>query len=778
MATSPLAFPIGVTPPPVLDDADIEFAPANDLMVDGAQMTEDADGGVLVDFAPGRAEATGSEHNANLAEILSASDVNGLGAQLMNGVEEDKRSRGEWETTMATGMKLLGLSIEDRTTPFAGACGVFDPLMAEAVIRWQAIARAELLPAAGPCDTQITGIETEALKQQAWRVRAWMNLYLTKLAPEYYPDFDQMLMWLPLVGSTFKKVYQDPVLGRPVSRFITPNDFIVAYGTSDLITAQRFCHIAGMTPRQMRQAQVAGLYRDINLGDPQQSLTSGNDVLRSEVDATQGVRSGAEGTEDYRVFEVYADLEMPGDEHPDRIPQPYVVSIDEQSTQVLSIRRNWRENDQTRARIKRFVHYKFMPGFGFYGTGYAHVLGNSAKGATTITRQLVDAGTLANFPGGLRVKGMRMEDNDLGIGPTEFREIDTGGLPIEQAIKMMPYKEPSQTLMELGVGIRETARNLANTSEIAVGDGRQDAPVGTTMALMEAAGRVQSATITRSHGGIGEELGMIADLFGEHLPETPYPFPVRGGEAAIMRSDFRNNIDVIPVSDPNVVSSSQRMMRAQGLLTSAMQQPEIHDMRVAYENFYSEMGVDPELAQRLLPPAKAQPEPLDPLSENQNALMMIPLKAGIEQDHDAHIAAHAPIAGDNPALQAHINEHLALKMRVQVQMMIGRPLPPPGTKMPPEEANALALAIADAMQKLGPQYKSTPPEDPFLVAEREKLAQRDRDSIRDNTTKIDVALINEKSQIAALNSQENVKAMEVIASAVENQVNREVPQNG
>lgn len=770
MASSPLGLPIGLTPPPVAGDAEFEFANDDAQLVDGAQLTEDDDGGVVVDFAPQLPATIGpAQHNANLAATMQPSDVNSLGALLLAGVEEDKRSRGEWETTLATGMKLLGLSFEDRTTPFAGACGVFDPLMAEAVIRFQAVARGELMPAAGPCKTEIIGFETPELKAQASRVSAFMNLYLTQLAPEYYEDFDQMLMWLGLVGSMFKKVYQDPVKGRPVAPFVTPENMIVAYGTTDLTTAQRFCHIAPMTRKQLRQAQMAGLYLDQNIGEPQHP-TGSDGVLESEVDDTQGVRSGAEGTEEYRIFEVHADLELKGDEH--GLPCPYIVSIDENSTKVLSIRRNWREGDPTYARINRFVHYKLMPGFGFYGIGYAHLLGNSAKAATTITRQLVDAGTLANFPGGLRVKGMRMDDNDLGIGPTEFREIDTGGMPIEQAIKMMPYKEPSDVLMQLGNGIRENARNLANTAEIAVGEGRQDAPVGTTMALMEAATRVQSAEMKRCHKSLGAELKMIADLFGEYLPETPYPFPVRGGESAIMRQDFASNIDVVPVSDPNIGSSAQRMMRAQGVLTSALQSSDLHDMRTAYENFYAEMGLDPNLIERLLPPAKTQPVPLDPLTENQNALMNMPLKAGESQDHDAHIAAHAPIAGDSPALQAHINEHLALKMRVQVQQLTG-PLPPPGTPLPPEVENQIAMAVAQAMQQLAPQYKSQPAEDPFLVIEREKLAQRDRDSQRDSATKVAVAEIQEEGRSADIDGKIDVEVIKTIAGAVEGHATRE-----
>jgi len=735
----------GVDVPMPEGDIEIEIEPDEGSMVDGALVIEEDDGGVTVDFSPVVAEGPGPEvHDANLAEFLGESELSGLGSALMAGVKGDKESRAEWETTMQRGIELLGLKIEDRTTPFAGACGVFDPIMAEAVIRWQAIARGELMPAAGPVKTQIVGVPSPALEDQASRVKDWLNLYLTELAPEYYEEFDQMLMWLPLVGSTFKKVYQDPVLGRPVARFVTPDNFIVSYGTSDLTTSQRYCHISSLTRKQMRLNQLAGVYRDIALGDPQPDLSTG-DPVKSEVDRTQGMTPGAEGTEEYQVYEVYADLDLKGFEQEEGIPLPYIVSIDEATQKVLSVRRNWREGDVAFAKRDRFVHYKFVPGLGFYGLGYAHILGNSAKTATTIRRQLIDAGTLNNFPGGLRVKGMRIEDNNLGIGPTEFREIDTGGLPIQNAIMPMPYKEPSEVSLALLKETYEGARGLANTAEIAVGDGRQDAPVGTTVALMEAATRVQSATLKRSHKALGQELKMIADLFGEFGPEAPYPFPVRGGQAAIMRQDFQNNIDVIPVSDPNISSSAQRMMRAEALLRFATQQPDLHDLRAAFQQMYVEMGVDPQRIEMILPNKQQQAKPLDPLTENQNAIMGLPLKAGDYQDHDAHIASHAPIAENNPALQAHINEHLALKMRIQVQQLLGRALPPPGQPLPPEIENQIAVAVAQAMQQLAPQYKPQPQEDGFQKVEMAKIEQRAQDSERDAEARIAVAEIEAQS---------------------------------
>lgn len=710
------------------EGVEIEIPLNEGEMVEGALVVESPDGGVEIDFDPETADPMlgAEEHEANLAEFMEDRDLASLATQLMAGVAEDKESRSDWETTMQRGIELLGLKIEDRTVPFNGACGVYDPLMAEAVIRWQAVARGELMPAGGPVKTEIVGVPNEELEAQAARVKEWMNLYLTELAPEYYEEFDQMLMWLPLVGSTFKKIYQDPILARPVAKFVTPDNFIVSYGTSDLSTSPRFTHIVPMTKKQMRMAQIAGQYRDIDLGDPQDTDDDTSSPIRSEVNATEGVQPGAEGTEEYRVYEIYADLDLKGFESDLNIPLPYIVSVEEGTKKVLSVRRNWREGDVAYQKRDYFTHYKFIPGLGFYGLGYAHILGNSAKTATTIRRQLIDAGTLNNFPGGLRVKGMRIEDNNLGIGPTEFREIDTGGLPIQNAIMPMPYKEPSAVSLQLLKETYEGARNLANTAEIAVGDGRQDAPVGTTVALMEAATRVQSATLKRAHKSLGQELKLIANLFGEYLPDAPYPFPVRGGMKAIMRSDFSNNVDVIPVSDPNISSSAQRMMRAEALLRFATQQPDQHDIREAYKQMYTEMGIDPMKIDAILPDRQQQVKPADPLTENMRAIMKQPLKAGEYQDHDAHIAAHAPIAAENPELQAHINEHLAFKMQLQVQQVLGQPLPPPGTPMPPEVENQLALAVAQAMQQLAPMYKQQPePQpDPLVQVEMAKVQQR------------------------------------------------------
>jgi hypothetical protein len=726
------------------DDIEIEVGglPAPE-MVDGVLVTELEDGGVEIDLEPileSLSSVPFEVHDANLAEHLDDKELSSIADTLMDGITKDKESRAEWESMLAKGIDLMGLKIEERTTPFDGACGVYDPLMAEAVVRWQSTAMSELFPAAGPVKTQVIGVSNTALEDQASRVQSWMNLYLTQLAPEYIEEKDQMMMWLPLMGSTFTKPYQDPILKRPVARFKTPYQVIVPYGAVDLETCARYACIEPMTRRQMKASMLNGVYRDLDLDEPQLDM-QGNEI-KEAADASQGVEPGVDASEEYEVYEVYADLDL--DEHEEGLPLPYIVSIERDTRQVLAIRRNWREGDEMYSRRRGLIHYRFMPGFGFYGIGYAHLLGNSAMAATMGERNLIDAATLKNFPGGVRVKGMRIEDNNFTIAPGEFKEIDTGGMPIQNAFMPLPYGGADPTLQAMTQQVRESARGLANTTEISVGEGRQDAPVGTTVALMEAANLVKSGTIKRSHRALGKELKVLADLFGEYLGDEPYPFPVRGGQSSIMKADFASNVDVIPVSDPNVVSSTQRMVRAEGIVRMAQQFPQVHDMRAALSNYYNEIGFDPERVAAILPsPQQAPPpRPLDPLSENMNAMIGKPVVAGDYQDHDAHIAAHAPIAEKNPALQAHINEHLALKMRQQVQLMIGQPLPPMGQPLPPQIENQIAAMVAQAMQQLAPQYKSQPQVDPIVVTEQMRVAAQAEKAALDAKTKLDIAGIN------------------------------------
>lgn len=761
------------------DDLELLGAPVE---VDGALITDTDDGGSVIDFTARTAIGVdpAASHEANLAEFMSESDLTAIASNLTDAVKQDIDSRQDWEGQLAEGMRLLGLRLEDRQFPFKGASGAVDPLLMEAILRGQANANAELIPAAGPVKTQTIGASSTQRDDKARRVKDWMNLYLTKLAPEYYPDYSQMLFWWYFAGSTFKKVYQHPLLRRPVSPFIRADQFVVSYDTTSLHECPRMTHISKMTRRQVRGLQLSGYWRDIDLID------SGPDVQESVFEAAVDQASGVynpnnsslyNGDEDFKFYECHVDLDLKGYEHyiegaavPSGLPLPYRVTLDPETNKILAIYRNWKENDPAFLKQLQFVHYKLLQGPGFYGLGMCHVLGNSAKAATSLTRQIIDGNTLNMFPGGLKQKGMRIEENSLMIGPCQFVEIETGGMPINQAFMAMPYKEVSPVSLTTLQHIQESGRRLSGATEIAVGEGRQDAPVGTTLALLEAANKIETQMIKFGHQAFKEELGLIKNLFGQYLPQEPYPFPVRGGMSTIMRTDFTDEIDVIPVSDPNITSASQRLVTAQAKLTMGLQAPPgSHNIPVLYRQVYEAMGMPDDQINVIMPPPQ-QAQPLDPLTENQNAIMNMPLKAGLEQDHEAHIEVHK-ILGEMPNMQAHIAEHLALKMRVDVQRALGIQLPPPGTPLPPEMENQIAVLVAQAVKVLemengGPeptaaqiamadlQIKAKKQADEFKVGmakvgtQREKIATDARQKELDRRSREEIELVRAAANVA------------------------------
>lgn len=737
----------------------------------GVSSQEMDDGGVELNFDPqvGADMDPSKQHDINLATFLDPMTRNELAARVIQLVKDDKDSRAEWEGTLADGLKLLGTKFEDRTFPFKGASGVTDPMMMEAVVKWVADSYGELLPAGGPVKTKVAGMASEALDAQASRVKEWMNLYLTDLAPEYYPDYLNMLFWLGLAGSTFKKVYPDPISGRPLAPYIRPDHFIVNYDAKDIFSCQRMTHVSVASKAEMRSLQLAGVWLETGVTAPQDTEYQ-NSILQQEVDSNAGTqRTQTADPESYDIYETHMAIDLKGFEHkisgldgsnnPSGLPLPYRITIDVQNVKILSIYRNWKEGDPTYERVQMFVHYKLMPGAGFYGYGYAHVLGGSTKAATAIRRQIIDASTLNMFPGGLRQRGMRMEDNNLMIGPCQFIEIDTGGMPIQQAIMPMPYKEPSQVSLAMLQETYQAGERLSSTTEIATGDGSQNAPVGTTLALLEAAMKVTSMMVKAAHQSFRQELKLIAALFGKSLPDTPYPFQVRGGQMTIMRADFSDQIDIIPVSDPNITSSSQRIIVAQTKLQMALQAPQIHDLKAAYRQMYVAMSVPEEEIGALLPPQQ-QAVPMDPLSENMAAVQGAPLKAGLMQDHEAHIAVHKQLAS-LPNMQAHIAEHIALNMRVQVEQKLGIQLPPAGAQLPPQVENQIAMLVAKAMQMItepnGPepsqtqlalmdlQTKAKKVEQQYQVdmgklqlgAMKQRMTQQDKDADRESREKIE-----------------------------------------
>lgn len=756
---------------------------------DGGFIVEAPDGSAVINLDPQDSEAAPGEflngpHDQNLAEVLPESVLNRIGADIIAAINEDIRSRSEWENQVAEGIRYLGLKIEDRTKPFKGASGVFSPILLQACIRLQATAGGEMLPAGGPCKTEIIGAADDDALLRAQRVKQFMNLYLTEMAPEFYDDYDTMLWWWTIEGSAFKKVYFDPILARPVSPFISARDIIVPYKASSLTTAARITHRLRMSEREIKMQQLKGVYLDtVTLTDPTDTHSyDNNKIIQQAVDTAIGVApTQAEIDKWYTVYETHLNLDIEGAEHtaPNAegvveetgLAMPYRVTVEENTQKVLAIYKNWDERDTSYQRKEWFVHYPFVPGMGFYGLGYAHILGNSTRGATALARQSIDAATLAMMPSGLRAKGGREPDNNITVAPLEFALIETGGQPIGNQVMPLPFKGVDPATISLLQEINKSADNLSSATEIAVGEGRQDAPVGTTIALLEAATRVEGRILKRCHTAMKRELRMIAALFGEHLPEEPYPFEVPGGQGVIMRADFQGHVDVIPVSDPNIASGAQRLVRAQAMLQMAMQAPQIHDMREAYFQMYLQMGLDEERIAKLMPPPQ-QAVPMDPLSENQAVMMNKPVVAAIWQQHSAHVQVHQALM-QVPAMAAHIAEHLAMESRVQIETMLNIKLPPAGTQLPPDIQNQIAMLTAQAMQHLQAQAAASAPggaADPQLSVAQQAIQVQAMDLQRkfleqQQQAAAQVYAANQKSEAAALDRQSRIQVANIRAAA-------------
>lgn len=739
---------------------DIDLGASPQFSPSGATVSPAEDGTTaeIYDFSPQTpAPLTDdpSDPDANLALQMDESDLDEIGAELLDKIDEDKRSAEPWYETLASGIDLLGVTFEERTFPFKGASGAYDPVLAEAVFRGYAKARGELMPAAGPVKTQIVGAETDDALDRSARVQAWMNLYLTTLAPEYYTDFDQMLFWWALAGSMFKKVYQDPIKGRPVAPFIMPQKFVVAYGTTSLDSCVRATHECTLSQREVKLRQIAGIWRDLDLGDPDAGSvgvagmsSTGENPVTMAANQAEGMtsqnavssRSRYIGDAAWEIPESHVDLDLsslsnrPDPLVPQGLPVPYRVTMARQSRKVLAIQRNWMTGDPMYGKRNWFIQYKLLPGTGFYGFGYAHLLCNSARTGTALTRQIIDGTTLGMFTGGVRAKGMKLENNNLMIGPCEFPEIDTGGQKIGDVFAPLPIREVSPVSLDTLKFTAQRAENLANTVDIAVGDGRQDAPVGTTVALQEAANIVTSVMIKNAHVSLRREFEAFHTLFGEHLPSKPYPFAVRpskafpNGQTVIMRADFQPGVQILPVSDPNITSSSQRMMRAQAINAAAATAPDLYNRRAVQKQFLISINLSDDTIEELLPQPQ-QGMPADPLTENQMALAGAPLQAAPWQDHAAHIQVHQMLA-QMPSMQAHIAQHIAMQMRAQVEAIIGHSLPAsiPGHPLPPEVENRIAALTAQAMQRLKQQKGNSITQDDIIqaemAAEANKLAEK------------------------------------------------------
>lgn len=769
-----------------LEDEDIVLDDSPVIPPDGEPMVVEADdgsGSAEIVFNPSvMADPQTAPHDANLADFVGDSELSGIAIDLLDALDEDWASGAKYRKIVKEGMKYLGVTYEVRTSPFQDACGTYDTMLMEALVRFQATYRGEMMPAAGPVLTKIVGVENQMLADQASRVREWFNYFLTEIATEYYPDTDSMSMALGCWGSVFRKVYLDPRLGRPTLPFLTPEQFIVSYTTTSLERCPRSCELIPYTPREMVALQLKGFYRDVPLGEPDEDAPNSSAADMPKHDALIGVVAElAVGDDRHWVGEFHVDYDLPGFEHeidgaPTGMPLPYIIAIDLYSKKVLSIRRNWEEGDLNFQRVQHYVHHKMIPsGEGFYGYGYVHLLAGSARASTMMLRQNVDAGTLSNFPGGVRVKGVRTENSEIMVGPGTFAEIETGGMKIQDAIMPMPYKGPSEITMLLRDKMREEAKSLAANTEIAVGDGRQDAPVGTTVALLEQATKVQSAIMKREREAFKNEFRLLGRLFAQSLPETPYPFPVKGGMAAIMRQDFDNRIDIIPVADPNITNSAQRQLRAEVVMRVVTGMPGAGgDQREAAVNLLRELNV--ENVDRIFPPQE-QAQPLDPVSENQLMITGKPVATGEYQDHASHIAVHAAVMEATGAL-AHIQEHFAQKFRVDIQLAMGQPLPPLGQKMPPEVENEIALRAAQAVKVMKEQQameQGGGGMDPVAVAMEqvkvdmkkvEQKAQADAAKIDQQSRK---DALNFATKVAEIDSRERIAKMNAFVDLSDNE---------
>ena len=642
------------------------------------EVTENEDGSVDVNFSPGAvAPEQGSNHYQNLAELLPDSILEPLGSELMGNYTDYRESRREWERSYAKGLDLLGFQFEQRTQPFQGASGATHHVLAEAVTQFQAQAYKELLPANGPIRTQILGMATPQKQDQATRVKDFMNYQLMDVMKEYEPEFDQMLFYLPLAGSTFKKVYYDDLMGRAVSKFVPADDLVVPYSATSLEDAEAICHVLKISENDLRKQQVGGFYRDIELFAP---YAEESEVKKKERELEGTSATGYQkDNKIYTLIECHVDLDLEGfedrgeDGMPTGIKLPYIVTIDSSSRKVLSIRRNFKVDDPKKLKTQYFVHFKFLPGLGFYGFGLIHMIGGLTRAATSALRQLLDAGTLSNLPAGFKQRGIRVNNDAQSLQPGEFRDVDAPGGNLKDAFMTLPYKEPSQTLLSL-MGICVTAgQRFSSIADMQVGDGNQQAAVGTTVALLERGSRVMSAIHKRLYASMKIEFVLLADVFSTYLPPV-YPYDVVGGNNQIKQQDFDDKIDILPVADPNIFSSTQRVSIAQTELQLAQSNPQMHNMYEAYRDMYEAIGVK-NIDQVLPPPA--QPQPKNPALEHIDALGGKPFQAFTGQDHQSHITAHLAFMGTNmamnnpvilSALEKNIFEHMALMADEQVQL--------------------------------------------------------------------------------------------------------------
>tara|TARA_R110002020_G_scaffold178630_1_gene371660 strand:- start:2007 stop:4547 length:2541 start_codon:yes stop_codon:yes gene_type:complete len=734
--------PVDKSLEPLFSQDDFDMGPEGLMVAEEEGIPEDTlltemdDGSMVVDFDPmAESREGGDSFDSNLAEYIDDGELGTIALDLVSKFDSDKSSRSDWEQTYEQGLGQLGLEIEDRTTPWAGACGVFHPMLSEAVVRFQSQTIQEIMPAQGPVKTQIWGSFSPERDKQAKRVQQYMNYQLLEVMTEYRAETEKLLFSLPLAGSAFRKIYFDPSMGRPTSMFVPAEDFVVAYNESDLEQAERYTHVMNRSTNQIRKLQVNGFYRDVELTPSHVE----DDIVTDKYLEIGGVRPSWDKDERHQLLEMHVDLDLPGFESEDEVALPYVITIDKGNSTILSIYRNWAEDDPHRIKKQHFVHYGYVPGIGFYNLGLIHMIGGLAKSATSLLRQLVDAGTLSNLPGGLKTRGLRIKGDDTPIMPGEFRDVDVPGGAIRDNITFLPYKEPSSVLYQLLGNIVEEGRRFASMADLKIADMNQEAPVGTTLAIMERAMKVQSAIQARIHASLKQEYKILAQIIRDYT-DPEYPYETDEGEA-IKVEDFDDRIDVVPVSDPNASSMAQRIMQYQAALQLAAQAPDLYDMPLLHRQMMELIGIPN--ADKVVP-EKEEILPTDPVTENQELMLQAPVKAFEYQDHEAHMKVHMALKNDpdisqqmqnsqagpaiSGAVDAHVREHLAFIFRDQIAEELGTSMPPSDEHLPEHMERRLSELVAEAAdQMLGKKEQKAQAEQAQQQQQDPIVQQRERE---------------------------------------------------
>ena len=733
------------------------------------------DGSMEITIIPGK--ETDDEFNDNLAEEMDESQLTELSGDLLGEFDADVNSRKDWLTTYVDGLELLGLKVEDRTEPWPGACNVYHPLMTEALVKFQAETMMETFPAAGPVKTIIVGKQTPEKEAAAHRVQEDMNYQLTDTMPEYRPEHERMLWGLGLAGNAFKKVYYDPNLERQVAMYVPAEDMVVPYGASNLETTERVTHVMRKTPNELKKLQVAGFYRDIDLGEPFLDIDEAEKKIAEKL--------GFNPSEDdrFKILEMHVNLDLDNGDSEDGIALPYVVTIEKGQGTILAIRRNWNPDDKLKAKRQHFVHYGYIPGFGFYCFGLIHLIGAFAKSGTMILRQLVDAGTLSNLPGGMKSRGLRIKGDDTPIAPGEWRDVDVPSGAIRDNILPLPYKEPSQVLNMLMNQIIEQGRAFANAEGLKVSDMSANAPVGTTLAILERTLKVTSAIQARIYYAMKQEFKLLKGIIRDYTPEE-YSYDPDVGDRRAKQADY-DNVDVIPVSDPNAATMSQKVVQYQAVMQMAQAHPQIYDLAELNKQMLEVLGV--KNIGKLIPAAEDK-KPKDPVTENMALINGTPVKAFIYQDHEAHIKVHmaamqdpkiAQLIGQNPQAQliqaaamAHINEHIAFEYRKQIEDQLGIPLPNPEDEIPKEEEVQISRLASQAAQQLlqkntaetQQQVAQQQAQDPLIQMQQQELQLKAQEvQIKAQKTMADIELDKARLQLdkAKMDSQERIEGVKI-----------------